>query len=194
MKIYKWHPTQSNLIFFKAVAARSRQINRRTRRHYFRNYTCTVRSTITLHSVYKVVHKILPKNFVDAPIVLKHRPHPSDAITFPGAVADNLWLHLQRTFSLGKHVSTVFELFCCWNRCLQSLVYFSGISSDFFSWQGCTTGPRWLLLLEVGDFAEVSFTVSEWLLFSSPPLFSILFLRSLMTNRSFRVRSSSVFS
>src|SRR5678816_4519783 len=62
---YKKTPTQSTLILFKAAAARSRCINRRTRKQDFRTYASTVKSSTPLSSVYGVVRKISCKHYRD---------------------------------------------------------------------------------------------------------------------------------
>ena len=55
---YKSVPTQANLILFKAAAARSRCVNRRTRKQFFRSYASTVTSSTPLSSIYGVIRRI----------------------------------------------------------------------------------------------------------------------------------------
>ena len=69
---YKKTPSSSNLIIFKAAAATSRRINRRTRRQYFREYASSVTSSTSLSKVYKVVNKISRRSNQSPPITIKY--------------------------------------------------------------------------------------------------------------------------
>src|SRR5678816_505354 len=78
---------------FKASAARSRRINRRTRKQFFRAYASTVNSSTPVSSVHKKVRKISRKHHADPPIILVYGPQTSDVISAPGIVADELGYH-----------------------------------------------------------------------------------------------------
>src|SRR5678815_1306876 len=87
---YKKTRTTPNMIIFKAAAARSRRINRQTRKQYFRNYISTVNSTTPLPLVWKVTQKISRRSNNSSPTVLRYGPDITDTISTPAVVADAL--------------------------------------------------------------------------------------------------------
>src|SRR5678816_2707308 len=78
------------MISFKAAAARSRRINRQTRKQYFRTYISTVNSTTPLPLVWKVTQKISRRSNNSSPTVLRYGPDIDDTISAPAVVADAL--------------------------------------------------------------------------------------------------------
>jgi hypothetical protein len=89
-KQYKRNRTTTNMIIFKAAVARSRRINRQTRKQYFRKYASTVNSTTPLSSVWKVVQKISRHSNSPSPTILRYGPDITDTISAPAVVADAL--------------------------------------------------------------------------------------------------------
>ena len=89
-KLYKRQQSDYNLVAYKTAAARSRRINRRARKQYFRNYVSTVNDSTPLASVWRVVNKISNRCNGFPPIVLRYGDAPSDIISNPAVVADAL--------------------------------------------------------------------------------------------------------
>lgn len=90
---YNRDPILSNMILFKVGVARSRRINRRSRKQYFRNYTSTVNSSTPLLSIHKTVLKVSRKHHRNPPAFLSYGPNSSDVITSPGVVTDDCCYH-----------------------------------------------------------------------------------------------------
>ena len=91
-KLYKKYlqdRNQKNLLIYKVAAARSRRINRQSRRQYFRNYTSTITSSTPTSLVFQKVKKISGRPH-NTPIVLRYGQSMEDTISEPAIVADAL--------------------------------------------------------------------------------------------------------